>query len=150
MAVKNPAVWQTAGMMTDAEMWLQSFLRSHGGVAGTVHVRQGDSLVLHAAVNIPPQVLEVTRHIPNGKGMAGLALSRNQPVQTCNLKDDSSGDVRPGAKAVNANAAVALPVHDGAGEVRAVVGIAFMGEREIPGDELARLSAGAQALPAAN
>ena len=134
-------------MTTNAETWLQNFLRDHGGVAGTVHVRQGDDLVMTAAMNIPPKVVEVTRHIPNGKGMAGLALLRDQPVQTCNLKDDNSGDVRPGAKAVNANAAVALPVHDGGGQVRAVVGIAFMGEREIPAEELARLSKAAEALP---
>ena len=102
-----------------------------------------------AAVNIPPKVVEVTQRIPHGKGMAGLALSRDEPVQTCNLKADESGDVRPGAKAVNANAAVALPVHNAQGQVRAVVGIAFMGEREIPTDELQRLTAAAEALPLA-
>ncbi len=131
----------------DAEAWLKEFLQKHGGVAGTVHLRQVDDLVMSAAVNIPPKVVEITQRIPHGKGMAGLAFSRDQPVQTCNLKDDSSGDVRPGAKAVNANAAVALPVHDAQGQVRAVVGIAFMGEREIPAEELGRLGAAAEELP---
>lgn len=131
----------------DAEAWLKEFLQKHGGVAGTVHMREVDDLVMSASVNIPPKVVEITQRIPYGKGMAGLAFSRDQPVQTCNLKDDSSGDVRPGAKAVNANAAVALPVHDAQGQVRAVVGIAFMGEREIPAEELQRLGAAAEKLP---
>ena len=58
--------------------------------------------------------------------MAGLALERNRPVSVCNIQTDRSGDVRPGARAVNAQAAAALPIHDPAGDVRAVVGIAFM------------------------
>ena len=84
--------------------------------------------------------------VPKGKGMAGLAFERKQPVQTCNLKTDSTGDVRPGAKAVDAQAAVALPVFDGAGEVRAIVGIAWMGERELSETELATLRQAAKAL----
>lgn len=127
----------------DPHVWLQVYLKTHGGVAGTVHARQGESLVMAASVNIPPKVVEITREIPYGKGMAGLAWQRNEPVQTCNLKDDNSGDVRPGAKAVDAHAAVAIPVHDAQGEVRAVVGIAFMGEREIGAEELAALSTAA-------
>jgi hypothetical protein len=78
--------------------------------------------------------------------MAGLALQREAPVSTCNLKTDRSGDVRPGAKAVDAHAAVALPV-GGAGAVRAVVGIAYAGEKELADDELDALAHAASALP---
>jgi hypothetical protein len=49
---------------------------------------------------------------------------------------------------VNANAAVAIPIHDGAGEIRGVVGIAYMGERDMDESELARLTGEAEALPA--
>src|SRR3954471_6323179 len=104
--------------------WLQGFLGAHGGIAGTVHERQGDLLVLRAAINIPPPVVRATETIARGKGMAGLAWERNRAVATCNLKTDATGDVRPGAKAVDAQGAVAIPVRDEAGEVRAVVGIA--------------------------
>lgn len=130
--------------------WLEAFIRDHGGVAGTVHaVSESDADVLEiaASVNIPPKVVEVTRRIPRGKGMAGLALERDAPVQTCNLESDDSGDVRPGAKAVNAQAAVALPVHGDDGVVRAVVGIAYLGERELPEDEIATLTASAKSCP---
>lgn len=134
----------------DDEEWMRGFLKSHGGIAGSVHRRphgMGNDLHLAAAVNLPPPVVEIVRVVPKGKGMAGLAFERREPVQTCNLKTDTSGDVRPGAKAVNAQAAVALPVVDEKGEVRAVVGIAFLGEREIGADELERLSRAAHALP---
>jgi hypothetical protein len=79
--------------------------------------------------------------------MAGLALERNAPVQTCNLKTDTTGDVRPGARAVDAKGAVALPVRDQAGQVRAVVGIAYADERELTEAALAELSVAASRLP---
>jgi hypothetical protein len=138
-------------MASDAriESWLRDFLGAHGGIAGTVHARSGEALVLSAAVNIPPPVVRATETIPKGKGMAGLAWERNAAVATCNLKTDQSGDVRPGAKAVDAQAALAIPVWDGAGELRAVVGIAFLGEREFPDAELRAFEKAAGALPAA-
>lgn len=129
------------------EAWLKSFLSDHGGIAGTVHLLEGDVLKLASSVNIPPPVVKVTEIIPKGKGMAGLAWERNQPIATCNLKDDKSGDVRPGAKAVDAQAAVAIPVHSSAGALRAVVGIAFLGERDFSEQELKAFEASAASLP---
>jgi hypothetical protein len=79
--------------------------------------------------------------------MAGLAWERERAVAVCNIKTDSSGDVRPGAKAVDAQAALAIPVRSEAGDVRAVVGIAFLGEREFSDAELDRFEREAGALP---
>lgn len=129
--------------MTTIQGWLEQFIADSGALAGTVHRRDGEMLALAASVNIPDKVIEVTRQIPRGKGMAGLAWERRQPVSTCNLKTDTSGDVRPGARAVDAQAAVALPVDDAAGELCAVVGIAFRGERDMDDAELAQLQAAA-------
>jgi hypothetical protein len=134
----------------DHESWLRTLIAQHGAVAGTIHLRQAtqpDVLALAAAVNIPPKVREVVAVIPRGKGMAGLAWERDEPVHTCNLKTDTSGDVRPGAKAVDANAAVAIPIHDPSGALRGVVGIAFMGERDITQHELDALRRAAEVLP---
>lgn len=127
--------------------WLTELLNAHGAVAGTVHLRCGDELELVAAVNIPDKVVEIVRRVPRGKGMAGLALERNAPVLTCDLQTDTSGDVRPGARAVDAQAAVALPVRDEMGEVRATVGLAFAEDRVLAAEELDRLGKAAQALP---
>src|SRR5688572_4571300 len=129
------------------ENWLKAFLGAHGGSAGTVHLCHGETLKLAAAVNIPPPVVRATEVIPKGKGMAGLAWERDSPVQTCNLKTDQSGDVRPGAKAVDAQAAIAIPVRADDGAVRAVVGIAFAGEREFSEQELQAFEQAAGALP---
>jgi hypothetical protein len=133
--------------MTSQE-WLSEFLRAHGGVAGTVHrVVAADRMELDAAVNIPPPVQAATRQIPVGKGMAGIAMAEDRCVSTCNLREDQSGAVKPGAKAVGAGAAVAFPVHDAAGKVRAVVGIAWQQERMLADDELRALQREGEALP---
>jgi L-methionine (R)-S-oxide reductase len=129
------------------EAWLEKFLASYQGAAGTIHLFENGGLRLAAAINIPPQVQQVVAWVPNGKGMAGLALERREPVNTCNLKEDQSGKVKPGAKAVNAQAAVALPVLDENGDVRAVVGIAFPDEREFDAAELDNLMQSASLLP---
>lgn len=134
--------------MTDIlETWLRDFIGSHGGVAGSVHVLEADLLTLQASVNLPPPVVAATRTIPKGKGMAGLAWERAKPVLTCNLKTDETGDVRPGAKAVQAAAAIAIPVSDADGAFRAVVGIAFKEEREFSEKDLAAFESAAAQLP---
>ena len=123
-------------MANETDQWLANLLNHVGAVAGTVHVREGDGLRLMSAVNIPEVVKKAVEYVPNGKGMAGIALDTGKPVQTCNLKDDNSGNVRPGAKAVSAKAAVAMPVRDGSGHIVAVVGVAFNDERELPDQEV--------------
>ncbi len=127
--------------------WLQSDVADCGAVAGTVHLRQGDGLALAAAVNIPPPVQEIVRWVPWGKGMAGMALDTGEPVQTCNLKEDDSGRVKPGAKAVSAQAAIALPLKDAENTVIAVLGVAFQEEREIGQPEIDNLLASARSIP---
>jgi hypothetical protein len=127
--------------------WLQTFIGTHDGVAGTVHVREHDGLKLAASVNIPPPVARAVEWVPNGKGMAGLAMQRKEPVQTCNLQEDNSGNVKPGAKAVNAQAAIALPVISADGQVKAVVGIAFHGERDFSAQDIDEMSRSASTLP---
>jgi L-methionine (R)-S-oxide reductase len=129
------------------EAWLKEFLSAHGAVAGTVHLLEGDVLKIAAAVNIPPPVVRATELIPKGKGMAGLAWERDECVATCNLKTDETGDVRPGAKAVNAQAALAIPVRDDHGELRAVVGLAFLGERDFGESDLKFFETAAASLP---
>jgi L-methionine (R)-S-oxide reductase len=131
-----------------SQEWLQDFLRAHGGVAGTVHrVVAADMMELDAHVNIPPPVQAATRQIPVGKGMAGIAMAENRAVSTCNLREDQSGAIKPGAKAVGAGAAVAFPIHDGAGNVRAVIGIAWQQERDLGDAELRALQSAGEAMP---
>ena len=113
------------------QSFLESLIAQAGGAAGTVHEQRGDDLYLTAAHHIPPPVIAIVAHVPHGKGMAGIAQVRKQPVQTCNLQTDDSGTIKPGAKAVDAQAAIAVPVLDDDGEVRAIVGVAWADEREL-------------------
>jgi hypothetical protein len=130
------------------QLWLDRFIKDHGGIAGSVHLRAGpDDLALGATVNIPEPVRKIVARVPRGKGMAGLVLERNAAISSCNIQTDGSGQVRPGARAVDAQAAVALPVHNSAGEVRAVVGIAFADERTISDADLLALAEAAASLP---
>lgn len=128
------------------DAWLQAFLAEQGGVSGTVHVNENGTLKLASAVNIPEKVRQIVAIVPNGKGMAGLALQRGEPIHTCNLKEDASGSVKPGAKAVDAQAAVAIPVRGTDGGIFAVVGIAFPDEREWSEEDLKRLTTAAAGL----
>ena len=132
--------------MTSAQ-WLEAAIERAGAIAGSIHRHADALLVLDAAVGLPPSVLEAVRTVPSGKGMAGLAWERGCPVQTCNLQTDATGDVRPGARAVDARAAVALPIYDGAGALRAVVGFAFVDERTLDPETLEALSQLASTLP---
>ena len=129
------------------QQWLESFIARHDGIAGTVHVQRGEDLFLTAAHNIPPKVIDIVAYVPHGKGMAGVAQTTKQPVQTCNLQTDETGNIKPGAKAVDAQAAVALPVLNEQGAVRAVVGIAWSKEGEIGPAEEQNLMQEAASLP---
>lgn len=135
---------------TKLESWLQQFLAQYRGTAGTVHLVEDDALRLAAAINIPFEVEQIVAWVPKGKGMAGLAFERKEPVHTCNLKEDKTGNVKPGAKAVNAQAAVAVPVTNSEGAVSAVVGIAFGDEREFSKAELDDLIAAASTIDTAD
>jgi hypothetical protein len=122
-------------------------LRAHGAVAGTVHRPNAENtLELTAAVNIPPPVVKLVERVPSGKGMAGLALEKNEVISTCNIQTDTTGQVRPGAKMVGAQAGVAFPVRDANNKVRAVVGIAYREEKTILESEVVKMQAEAEQL----
>jgi putative methionine-R-sulfoxide reductase with GAF domain len=114
---------------------------SHFGVeTGTLHELGSDGL-LHLrcwAGGIPDPVLSVIRTIPVGKGIAGLAVERREPVNLCNLQTDTSGDVRPRARETGAQGSICVPLMKGEDAVGAL-GIATRRERDFSGDEIALL-----------
>ena len=107
--------------------------------SGTVHLMGPDgALHLKASQGIPEVVLERVRVVPVGKGMAGLAAQRKQPVTVCNLQTDTSGDVRPGAKLTGMEGAIASPMLAG-DKVVGVLGVANRGARTFTDEEEAGL-----------
>jgi L-methionine (R)-S-oxide reductase len=79
---------------------------------GTIHTLDADMQLLHLAaqVGLPPQLLEVVKTIPVGKGIAGQVVAQNKPVTICNLQTDSSGVARPGAKQTGVGGALCVPI----------------------------------------
>jgi L-methionine (R)-S-oxide reductase len=108
--------------------------------SGTIHVL-GDDGVLHlkaASAGIPPFVLEKVRLVPVGKGMAGLAVERAEPITVCNIQTDTSGDVRSGAKSTGLEGAIVVPMlRDG--QAQGALGIANRAERTFSSEETAEL-----------
>ena len=118
---------------------LEAIMRRHPADTGTIHRLEGDVLVLEAEVGLPPPVVELVRRVPIGKGMAGLAAQRNEPVSSCNIQVDTTGDVRPGARQTGVNGAIVVPIRDVAGSVRGTLGIGVHHEYEYGDAEIARL-----------
>ena len=118
---------------------LPLILADFAAESGTIHLLEGGLLRLAAhSAGMPPPVLELIRTIPVGKGMAGLAVERREPVTACNLQTDTSGDVRPGARATGLQGSIVVPILHGE-EPRGALGIANRAERTFTPDEVVRL-----------
>ena len=119
MSQEHPLVETIDRLLTrsDGPPWdalLDELLRHFDCALGTVHVMQPDGLLhLVAEVGLPQPVRDKVASIPIGKGMAGIAAERQEPVQVCNLQSDDSGVVRPGARLTRMEGSIAAPMLDG-------------------------------------
>ena len=109
-----------------------------GCQAGTVHVLRDGVLRLAAHEGIPPHIAQIVETVPIGKGIAGLAAERREPVSLCNLQTDTSGQARPAAKTTGMEGSIAVPMLAD-GELRGVLGIAKATAHDWTADETARL-----------
>jgi GAF domain-containing protein len=94
---------------------LKELLQRFNSETGTIHILDADKPLLHLAaqVGLPPQLLEVVKTVPVGKGIAGQVAAQNKPVSICNLQTDSSGVARPGAKQTGVGGALCVPIRAG-------------------------------------
>lgn len=116
---------------------------------GTLHELGADGL-LHLkawAGAIPDELLPVIQTIPVGKGIAGLAVERKEPVNLCNLQTDHSGAARPRARETGVKGSICVPIMAG-GEAVGALGIATREEREFKDQEIALLTEVARVLAA--
>jgi len=128
-----PESIQSAGSLDEA---LALTLRHFAADSGTIHLLEADG-ILHlkaASAGIPEFVLQTVRLVPVGKGMAGLAVERAQPVTACNIQTDTSGDVRPGAKLTGLEGAIVVPMMRD-GQPFGALGIANRAERTFTDEE---------------
>jgi L-methionine (R)-S-oxide reductase len=103
------------GLDAILETVLRETLRKFNSETGTVHLLDADKQTLHLAaqVGLPPQLLEIIKTVPVGKGIAGQVAAQNKPVTICNLQTDSSGVAKPGAKQTGVGGALCVPLRDG-------------------------------------
>lgn len=94
------------------EQVLGKLLEAFQCPVGTIHTLDKSTglLKLRARRGIPESILDKVRMIPIGKGMAGIAAERMQPVQVCNLQTDASGVAKPGAKDTKMEGSISAPM----------------------------------------
>ena len=121
----------------DFEKILRNTLIKFKSETGTIHRLDAPTQLLHlvAQVGLPPQLLEVVKTIPVGKGIAGETVAKNRPVTICNLQTDTSGVARPGAKQTGVGGAICVPVRSG-DKIVGTFGIGTVREHEYSAAEI--------------
>src|SRR5882724_2902056 len=106
---------------------LRLILADFHSETGPVHLLDGEKQLLHlsAQVGLPPQMLDIVKTIPVGKGIAGQTVAQNKPVAICNLQTDNSGVAKPGARQTGVGGALCVPMHKN-GAIVGALGIGTM------------------------
>jgi L-methionine (R)-S-oxide reductase len=119
-----------------SEKILREVLKYFHSETGTIHLLDSEKQLLHLAaqVGLPPQMLEVVKTIPVGKGIAGQVVAQNGPVTICNLQTDTSGVARPGARQTGVGGALCVPLRHG-GKIVGTIGIGTIRSYEYTPDE---------------
>ena len=122
------------------ERILQQVLSDFQSETGTIHRLDAGKQMLHlgAQVGLPPQLLDVIKTIPVGKGIAGETVAQNKPVTMCNLQKDASGIAKPGARQTGVGGALCVPMQRD-GKTVGTLGIGTRREHEYTSEETARL-----------
>lgn len=120
--------------------FLSQTIAEFGCTTGTLHrLDPADQhLKLVAQQGIPEALMPIIQSIPVGKGIAGVAAERKEPVEMCNLQTDTSGVAKPGAKQTQVQGTLAVPVMDG-GRLCGTLGIGKLVPYDFTTDEKERL-----------
>jgi GAF domain-containing protein len=115
---------------------LREVLKHFRSETGTIHRLDVGKQLLHlvAQVGLPPQMLEVVKTIPVGKGIAGQVVARGGPVTICNLQNDTSDVARPGARQTGVGGALCVPLCNG-DKITGTIGIGTIRQYEYTPDE---------------
>ena len=103
---------------------------------GTLHLldEARGVLRLECQHGLPPHILELTKEIPIGKGIAGECAKTGEPVTMCNLQTDDSGVAKPAAKQTGVGGSLCVPLKRG-DKVVGTLGIGTKDEREFSARE---------------
>jgi L-methionine (R)-S-oxide reductase len=124
----------------DWQAVLDACIAEFSGCTGTLHrLDPADGLLkLLAQRGIPPQLMPVVQAIPVGKGIAGVAAERREPVELCNLQQNLGGVAKEGARATNVQGSLAVPCLHGE-ELRGTLGVGMMVPHDFSEEEKSRL-----------
>ena len=139
----NPAeifLGQVRAAAPDPDAVLRLTLDHFRADTGTLHKLGPDGLLHLKALagNMPDKLLPVIETIPVGKGIAGLAVERNEPVDLCNLQTDPSGAARPGARQTGVRGSLCVPLRS-RGRAVGALGVGMRGEYEFSRGEIVLL-----------
>ncbi len=145
----NTGIDKVVASAHDPSRALELTLELLGADTGTLHTLGADGLLhLRAwAGHIPADMLPVIERIPVGKGIAGLAVERAEPVDMCNLQTDHSGQARPKARETGVKGSICVPLMAD-GKAVGALGVATAAERVFSEQETADLLAIGRALAA--
>lgn len=118
---------------------LEEIINHFHADTGSIHLLEDGILILKAQIGLPPHIADIVARVPIGKGMAGLAFERNEPVSSCNIQADPTGNVRPGARDTGVNGAIVVPIRDSSGEARGALGIGVHRAYDYTEEETERL-----------
>lgn len=115
MLSNNSTILSTLQNKESAVDWQQllvDIIKAFDCTTGTIHILDKSTklLELKAHEGIPPFLLPKMNSIPIGKGMAGIAAERKEPVEMCNLQTDGSGVARPAARETKVEGSIAVPM----------------------------------------
>ena len=121
--------------------WLGEVLQSFNCQTGTLHKADGEWLDLVVQRGVPDFLLPKIARIPFGKGIAGAAAERREPVELCNLQQDLGGVARPDARETKVSGSLAVPVFspDG-GAVLGTLGVGMQEPHDFTLEEQERLA----------
>jgi putative methionine-R-sulfoxide reductase with GAF domain len=124
----------------DWQAVLDASISAFGGSTGTLHRLDPADQLLKIVVHkgIPPQLMPVISTIPIGKGIAGVAAQRREPVELCNLQVDLGGVAKEGARATNVQGSLAVPCLKG-DELRGTLGVGLTVPHDFTEEEKNRL-----------
>lgn len=122
---------------------LKGLLDETGCQTGTLHrtTPDGASLALVCEIGVPEALLDRISQIPIGKGIAGAAAERKEPVTLCNLQQDLGGVAKPDARMTGVSGSVAVPIFavSQPGAVAGTLGIGKHQPHDFTQQEIARV-----------
>jgi L-methionine (R)-S-oxide reductase len=136
-------------MTFNPDILLDEVLKEFECQTGTIHRTTADGayLDLVSEVGVPEFLIDKISHIPFGKGIAGAAAARREPVELCNLQQDLGGVAKPDARQTGVSGSIAVPlISPTDGQVLGTLGIGKVTPYDFTDDEKQRLAAHARRL----